>query len=144
MIERVNGRWILDMMGSILGNNISNEIYFVYGLIAVVLILIVVILVMDHQAKRRLHKNLFNNKVLRKNLKHLEETGELPVVAPKKKEEKPFIPITKVEPIVLKSSKSRIRRWILSILQRVFKSQFNQLKRNLSFLLLLHQKFLFL
>ena len=51
----------LDMMGSILGNNISNEIYFVYGLIAVVLILIVVILVMDHQAKRRLHKNLFNN-----------------------------------------------------------------------------------
>ena len=79
----------LDMMGSILGNNISNEIYFVYGLIAVVLILIVVILVMDHQAKRRLHKNLFNNKVLRKNLKHLEETGELPVVAPKKKEEKP-------------------------------------------------------
>ena len=81
----------LDMMGSILGNNISNEIYFVYGLIAVVLILIVVILVMDHQAKRRLHKNLFNNKVLRKNLKHLEETGELPVVAPKKKEEKPFI-----------------------------------------------------
>lgn len=97
----------LDMMGSILGNNISNEIYFVYGLIAVVLILIVVILVMDHQAKRRLHKNLFNNKVLRKNLKHLEETGELPVVAPKKKEEKPFIPITKVEPIVLKTTKKQ-------------------------------------
>lgn len=97
----------LDMMGNILGNNISNEIYFVYGLIAVVLILIVVILVMDHQAKSRLHKNLFNNKVLRKNLKHLEETGELPVVAPKKKEEKPFIPITKVEPIVLKSSKKQ-------------------------------------
>lgn len=95
------------MIGSILGNNISNEIYFVYGLIAVVLILIVVILVMDHQAKRRLHKNLFNNKVLRKNLKHLEETGELPVVTAKKVEEKPFIPITKVEPIVLKTSKKQ-------------------------------------
>ncbi len=61
--------------------------YILSGLIAVVLILIVVILVMDHQAKRRLHKNLFNNKVLRKNLKHLEETGELPVVAPKKERE---------------------------------------------------------
>ena len=93
------------MIGSILGNNISNEIYFVYGLIAVVLILIVVILVMDHQAKRHLHKNLFNNKVLRKNLKHLEETGELPVVTAKKQEEKPFIPITKVEPIVLKTER---------------------------------------
>lgn len=93
-------------MGSILGNSVSNEIYFVYGLIAVVLVLIVIILMMDHKEKKRLHKNLFNNKVLKKNLKKLEQTGELPVVKPKKEEKKPIIPITRSEPIILDKASS--------------------------------------
>lgn len=54
-------------MFSFLNGTISNQIYFVYGLIGIVLILIVAILLMDRkERKKEYSKNLFDNKFIRK------------------------------------------------------------------------------
>ncbi len=91
-------------MNNIFGGSISNQLYLVYGLIGVVVILIIIIIIMDNKERKKLHKDLFNNKALKKNLKHLEETGELPIVEskPKKKDYKyvkPAKKVKKVDPI---------------------------------------------
>lgn len=54
-------------MFSFLNGTISNQIYFVYGLIGIVLILIVAILLMDRKERKKGYsKNLFDNKFIRK------------------------------------------------------------------------------
>lgn len=85
-------------MNNIFGGSVSNQLYLVYGLIGVVVILIIIIIIMDSKAKKKLHKNLFDNKALKKNLKHLEETGELPIVEAKPKKDYKFVkPAKKVK-----------------------------------------------
>lgn len=85
-------------MNNIFGGSISNQLYLVYGLIGVVVILIIIIIIMDSKAKKKLHKNLFDNKTLKRNLKHLEETGELPIVEAKPKKDYKFVkPAKKVK-----------------------------------------------
>lgn len=87
-------------MNNIFGGSVSNQLYLVYGLIGVVVVLIIIIIIMDSKEKKKLHKNLFDNKTLKKNLKHLEETGELPIVEAKPKKDFKFVkPAKKVKEI---------------------------------------------
>ena len=73
-VIRIWGEEVVNIV-SIIGNNISRELFLVYGLIIAVILLIAVILIVD-KVKSRKKDNLFDSRKLSKRLNNLRLEAE--------------------------------------------------------------------